>query len=332
MDHNFPIAWINGIIEPQNNNFSNISERNPRVLDQIRIIYMTELVIAAIGLLGNLFCLIVLFHRSQRYLAKTPYLVSLATSDLLLLYFSIFTTRLKSVTGLNIPGPQSWCSVIYFMGYSGITLSSFVLALFTLNRVISVFMPTRYMALMSSKRVIISLLLLWLLVMGLHVPYLLALEPNGICKQVAELSWVLAYYRPILQISIMGYIPDVMILTGNLAIVVRLYRLKRVKGVMSSGRSGSKDDSYDTVIATCLWLAVFHLVTRVPLLTNIAHRWSDNSPASDTRLLVSVGFYLLATFNHVGNFILYIIICPSFRKTVGVVFCCQSEEIPNMLA
>ena len=322
MGHDFPNPWIAGIGVAQQNNFSNASEPSPDALAQIHIIHIIELVVASIGLLGNIVCLVVLLHRSQRHLANTPYLISLATSDFLLVYFNTFTTRLKSVTGLNIPGPLGWCGVRFFMGYSCITISSLVMALFTLNRMLAAYVPSKNMTLMPIKRTIVILFFLWLSVLGLHVPYLLVYEPDGICVEVAGLSWVLSYYSPILRLSIMGFLPDVIILVGNLAIVFKIYHLKHARSGMSL-KASPQDDRYNTAIVTCLWLGTFHVVTRAPLLSNIAYQEIATSPASDIYLVVSETFYLFAIFNHSVNFILYIVINPSFRKTLRNILCCQ---------
>ena len=302
---------ISGLYGYQNDTKDNSTTSDgPRTfsLTELSLMY-TEIVIAIIGIIGNFLCLIVLLHSSQRHQVKTPYSIVLAISDILLLSFTVLTSRLWRITGFAVPGAMGWCNIRLFIGCSAITVSGHAVALFTVNRAISVCKPWKLKSLMPTRTVLILLCLICLVSLGLHVPYLFGLKPVAKCVANRDHAWVVDDYRPILQLTYMGCVPDAIIVLGNMIIVKRLYHIRRnVPQRITVG-----GDAYAPVLGTCVALGVFHITTRLPLMVILTYELA-------TRTSVAHPIYrsclLLTTVNHAGNFVLYIMMSPSFRQTL----------------
>ena len=231
---------------------------------EVRMIWTIELGVCIAGSLGNILCLGVLFHSSQRGIGKTPYLVSLAISDILTL-FAIFGQRLLLLTGDHLPGFLGWCNVNYFVIVAALTMSSLTVALFTIHRVISLYWPLVKHGFMSIKGAIISLSTLWIITVALYLPVLFSLKPTYQFILVPGWLWCDLYYRPLVQLITTAIISDPTILVGNVAIIVKLSLVKdqrRDTGTDMSLRS--QDEPYTSVIRVCLCLGLFHLVTTLP--------------------------------------------------------------------
>ena len=290
---------------------------------EVRLLWKIELGVCIAGSLGNILCLGVLFHSSQRGFRKTPYLVSLAISDIVTL-FAIFGQRLLILTGDHLPGFLGWCNVNYLIILLALTMSSLTVALFTIHRVISLYWPLIKYGFMSIKGAVISLSVLWVITFALYSPVLFSLKPTYQCVAVSGWEWFALYYRPLAQLITSVIISDTTILAGNVAIIIKLFwvrDLRRDTGTNVSLRS--QDETYNSVIRMCLCLGLFHLVTTLPgMVQQVIWAISGSYTNEDVFSVLPMSLYLLATFNYAGNFILYIAFAPSFRITLNKMLCC----------
>ena len=306
-------------------NTSNNATTDPfEIPKEVRIIWMIELGVCIAGSLGNILCLGVLFHSSQRGCRKTPYLVSLAISDILTL-FAIFGQRLLILTGDHLPGFLGWCNVNYLIIVVALTMSSLTVTLFTIHRVISLYWPLVKHGFISTKGAIISLATLWVITCVLHSPVLYVLKPTHQCIIVPGWQWFALYYRPLVQLISSVIISDTAILAGNVAIIVKLFGVKDLRRAMCTNVSvRSQDEPYNSVIRMCLCLGLFHLVTTLPgMIQQVIWGISRSYTNEDVFSVLPMGLYLLATFNYAGKFILYMGFAPSFRRTLKNMFCCR---------
>ena len=290
---------------------------HPNLPLRIQIILYVELVISVVGVLGNLLCIIILCHRSQRHLVKTPFLVSVAVSDMLILCFVVFMPRLKYMFGLMVPGPLGWCNIGYFVGFGAIGISGCSLGLFTVNRALSVNMPLKYMTMMPARMNLGLLFSVWTISLALHVPCLLATEADACCIFVKDYEWVIQQYRPVLQLTVMSFLPITVIVLGNVSIAYRLCQMRHSCSERPV-KDTSRDDPYGPVVGMCVGLGVFHVLTRLPLLVYIVEHTVSECTHSD-QLYSSIS-YLFSTINHAGNFVIYTMLSPTFRKTMKLIF------------
>ena len=290
---------------------------------EVRMIWTIELGVCIAGILGNILCVAVLFHSSQRRLRKTPYLVSLAISDIMTL-FEIFEQRLFILTGFHVPGFWGWCNVNYFTILTGLTMSSLTVALFTIHRAIALYWPLINSGFMSTKGAIIALSVLWVITFTLYSPVLFSLKPTYQCVAVPGWEWLALYYRPLVQLITSVIISDTATLAGNVAIIVKLNWAKdKRRDSCTKDSLRSLDEPYNSIIRMCLCLGMFHLVTTLPgMVQQVIWGISGSYSNEEVFSALPMGLYLLATVNYAGNFILYIGLAPSFRLTLNNMFCC----------
>ena len=311
---------------PLSTNISiNDTDDHFEIPNEVRVLWMIELGVCIAGILGNVLSLVILFHLTQRMLNKTPYLVSLALSDIVTLV-AIFGQRLPILTGDHPPGFLGWCNVNLATVLTGLTMSSLAVAQFTIHRVISLYRPTIKYGFMSLKGAIISLSVLWVLTFALYSPTLFAMKSSHEYIAVPGWRWFAVYYRPLLQLIISGIVPDTTILIGNVAIIVKITRVKNQIRDTIAVRA-SRDEPYNRVIGTCLGLGVFHLVTTLHVMTQFVI-WGIRGfyTIEDVYSVLPTSLYLVATLNYAGNFILYMLITRSFRATLKDIFSCRWNE------
>ena len=118
------------------------------------------------------------------------------------------------------------------------------------------------------KGTTISFSELWILTFALYSPTLFAMKSSHECIAVPGWRWFAVYYRPLLQLIISGIVPDTTILIGNVAIIVKITRVKNQIRDTIAVRN-SQDEPYNRVIGTCLGLGMFHLVTTLPVMTKL---------------------------------------------------------------
>ena len=290
---------------------------------EVRILWKIELGVCIAGSLGNILCLGVLFHSSQRGFRKTPFLLSLAISDIVTL-FAIFGQRLLFLTGDHLPSFLGWCNVNYFIILVALTMSSFTVALFTIHRMISLYWPLVKHGFMSTKGAIISLSTLWVTTSALYSPVLFSLKPTYQCILVPGWRWCALYYRPLVQLITSVIISDPAILAGNVAIIIKLIWVKDQRRDSRTNVSlRSQEEPYNSIIRICPCLGLFHLVTTLPgMVQQVIWGIGGSYTNKDVFSALPMGLYLLATFNYAGNFILYMGFAQSFRLTLENMFCC----------
>ena len=284
-------------------------------------VYLTiliEFVISILGIMANITCFVVLLHPTQRHLTKTPFLMSLALSDILILYFAIFQSRLYMLFGLYVPGVLGWCSVNYFISLSAYSLSALAVALFTISRTSAIYRPMEYGTILPKKIIMIGLPFIWIAVFLIHIPFILATQP--ICKNVAGWGWVHQFYRPVTQLLFAHIFPDTVIFVGNVCIVCRLHKLKRRLHV-TMHPSSSTDEPYTSTIVMCMCLGLFHVMTTLPAMIQIIAVTMQNTSFEDQLNVFRFLLYLMATLNYSGNVILYMVHSQSFRQTLKTIFC-----------
>ena len=188
-----------------------------------------------------------------------------------------------------------------------------VIWVFTINRALSVCMPLKVASLMPTRTTITLLGLIYVVSLGLHTPYILFLEAAVSSAHDDDQRWLLQKYHPIMQLTVMGYIRDVIIVLGNIVIVIRTCQFKRNR----AGKVTSGTDFCSPVVRTCVGLGIFPIVTRLPLMASLTYDTIADGAVSQ---LMKRCYLLLSTVNNAGNFILYIMLSPSFRESMKTMF------------
>ena len=302
------------------NNTANGTSRpeTPELPKDIYVLYIIKMGMAMTGLLANLLCFTTLLHHTQRPLNKTPHLISLAVSDFIFLWSFPIMVRSRYI-GNEPPGP-GWCNVVNYIGLVMLTVSNINLMLFTSGRMISVYYPTKVTSILTRRNTCISIALLWTVTPAVYIPVLLAYLPSWPCKVVPGWKWAARYYGPYIQLVIANAIPDTVLFVANIAIVVRIGRIRRRNSTLSiSSAATQRDERYSSVIGVCIGLGIFHLITTLPVMLDISiFRKPGTVPG-----LYHFVLNAMATTNHACNFVLYMALSESFREAFIMTIHCR---------
>ena len=296
---------------------------------EMKIFLAMEISVCIAGTIGNVLCMVILLHPTQRHFKKTPYLVSLSISDITTLN-GFLHMRLVNFTATGLPGPLGWCNISYWVTVSALHMSSTAVVLFTMHRVLCLYYPKANPRLSSKKTSIIGLITCWVMTLALFAPLLLTYKSSMVCEFVPEWEWFDNDFRLIVQLIWTNVLTDIILITGNIAIIIRVFRIKRnLRGTsVTSPRSQSipptqrREEPYNNVMRTCLGLGVFHVLTTLPsmiLMVDWALRDVERAAYFD---VLPMALLLLATVNYAGNFLVYIVLSKKFRETFKILFRC----------
>ena len=240
---------------------------------EMNINLAVEIYVCIAGTIGNVLCMFILLHPTQRHFRKSPYLVSLSISDIITLN-GFLQKRLVDVTATGLPGPLGWCNINYWVTMSALHMSSTAVVLFTMHRVLCLYYSKANPRLLSKKTSIIGLITCWVMTLALFAPFLLTYKSSMVCESVPEWERFDYDFRPIVQLIWANVLTDIIIFIGNIAIIIRVFRIRRnLRDIsVTSPRSQSipstqrQNEPYKNVMRTCLGVGVFHVLTTLPIV------------------------------------------------------------------
>ena len=294
---------------------------------EMKIILAVEISVCIAGTIGNVLCMVILLHPTQRHFRKTPYLVSLSISDIITLN-GFLQMRLVDFTATGLPGPLGWCNINYWVTVSALHMSSTAVVLFTMHRVLCLYYPKAHPRLLSKKTSIIGLVTCWVMTLALFAPLLLTYKSSMVCEFVPGWEWFDYDFRSIVQLIWAHVLTDFILITGNIAIIIRVFRIRRnLRGIsVTSPRSQSipstqrQEEPYKNVMRTCLGLGVFHVLTTLPSgILIVVWGFRDVERAAYVDVL-PMALFLMSTVNYAGNFLVYMVLSKTFRDTFKIMF------------
>ena len=340
-----PLQWSSMYVDTHEEVSSNIFENHPasnitsclemteipphvHLLSlEMKIILAVEISLCIAGTIGNVLCMVILLHPTQRHFRKTPYLVSLSISDITTLN-GFSQMRLVDFTATGLPGPLGWCNINYWVTVSALHMSSTAVVMFTMHRVLCLYYPKANTRLLSKKTSIIGLITCWVMTLAVFAPLLLTYKSSMVCEFVPEWEWFDYDFRPIVQLIWANVLTDIIIFIGNIAIIIRVFRIRRnLRDIsVTSPRSQSlpstqrQDEPYKNVMRTCLGLGVFHVLTTLPSMILIVDWGLRDVERASYFDALPMALLLLATVNYAGNFLVYIVLSKKFRETFKIIF------------
>jgi len=307
-------------------------------------------ILIIIGTFGNLISLIVLTRPVLRRYSTSVYLIVLAVSDILVLYFVVLRETIYAITGTRF-ADASWlsCKMTWWFAYSAAGCSVFMLVLLTLERVLMVKTPmflrnklTPTNAFKTSSAVAIVVL-----VLNAHMLFGFDFYDSNKANVTfysyvtePDLTLYPCYYSSdkyraffigpwsIILLTVYNIVPIIVISVGNMNIRNGLARRRRVVGIaslsdhqtsanpVSANSSGSKpkDKSFTRIL---LVLSCFFLVTTLPYCVYVVVKNQMTLVTGRTfaRLqLLEVCIHCLMYSNFTFDFVFYFVGGTSFRK------------------
>lgn len=147
-----------------------------------------------VGLLGNIFVIITVFHYKHMRTLTNVFLVNLAISDLLVVLFCIPITLGTSVYKDYVYG-IGMCKLTSFLQGSAISVSSLSLLTISINRFIAIHRPLRARIIFSKRRVYFVIVAIWCMSFSVFVPLLMVNEiqntgiPSFFNRRICSEKW-----------------------------------------------------------------------------------------------------------------------------------------------
>ena len=296
------------------------------------------------GVICNVLSLVVLQSKYFRRAPSTFILSALALTDtgvllcgLMRHWIMVLTNFMLDIRALT----QGTCWFHFFFTYYLPQLSSWSLALLTIERMSSVKWPFKAKELFSKPRMIIlwSVTALCLASINAHCFKTMILvqqeEQNGndtvyyyTCSMAQETLAFMKYAWPWIDLVLISILPLVIILTCNAVIVVLLLKSRKLRqGQMKV----TSDDGSSSITAMLIGISIlfFFFTTPVSIYFIGVHYWPQ---ITHSQLFSTMTAYatvnMMYYISNSTNFLVYCISGSKFRRALVAILCCREIEKP----
>lgn len=259
----------------------------------------------SLGFIGNILTTVVLSMNKFQILgnATSVFIMVLAISDnVTLLLGTLYPTLPNYIE--NLYKSDIECKLINFLHFASLQISSWILAVISIERAISVSLPQKYKAIFTPKRAVVMSSIVVFAFACLNIPLLIGEISRSFTCDTEEF---LVHYReaiaPILDFLFTFSIPFCIIFVCSIIIVTMLK-------VKVRGKHASKITS--SVSVTMLFVNLIFIVTMLPFcVVQLMY------PFPTAEMAVAwEAVYNLSQLNPVFNFFVYCLGNPRFRNGV----------------
>ena len=290
-------------------------------------------VLLIIGTIGNVLSFIVLQVKSFRNTPSGFTLSALAVVDTAALYsgmLSIWVGFIKP--SAHYITSFTACIVDIFATYYFAQLSSWTLVLVTVERVVSVCLPFRAHILVTRRKMVISWITvtLGLAAVNMHFMFTMGVQQNNIttvafpCQFREQYMYFGTRIVPWIDLTLLALAPLAVIISGNVAIVLRLCMNNRRRKLKMN--VAASDGSTAITLTLVLVSLLFVLTTMPSTVIGILFRRGGQVLNYDENVIY---FYTLLVYhvNNCINFYVYCLTGSKFREAFCEVFCCVCRRL-----
>jgi hypothetical protein len=281
-----------------------------------RYIYLA---VFGIGLIGNTLNLIVFLRKTFRSNSCSIYFIAYSLNNYLVLTIGLLVRSLTN--GFLLPLENQiliWCKIRRYLTHVNYLLSSFLLAMASINRYARVRQAQltknnqRYVLLCEHRTTyrIIALLIVFCLLINLHIPFLFEID-GGECYARPGLY---RYLFDIFFFIFYGLCPIIIMAIINVATVTEIRHIRRlVHPTISRG------EFY--FIGLVIIHSIFNAVLTLPYIINkFVYYTFMSTSQTETAKLAGTIVHLAFFMNHGVSFFLYTLTTTSFRRELIVAF------------
>ncbi|XP_074644538.1 uncharacterized protein LOC141901287 [Tubulanus polymorphus] len=291
------------------------------------------------GIVGNTGSLYIFIRsRKLRHKDVLDYLLPLCVADLILLVFGAMVTWLhldmpNAIGGAdnirtNILSTPASCKILSYLGWVGGFSASWIIALFTLERVVSVSISHTIMWLTRRKR-LIAIALVALLGILILIPVLVTydIDDDGYFIECVytykESQGTISFLGPFLLFFVIYLLPVFFVCIGN-GIITWALMAKRKRDDPTDPVDLERQDREMKVIKQLLVISMLYLVCVIPAaaLDLIMFQFDMQKSDPDNDLLHAYDFVnRLIYMNNSFNYVAYILTLDWFRREVKSICC-----------
>lgn len=277
----------------------------------------TPPIIITVGTVGHALTIIAVNNRSRPATSFSVYLTALAVVDLIVLYSLTLSNWLVYGFDVSIKDTgRVLCKLYYFLSFCLTQLSSWLVMCLTVERVLCIFL-SKISGQLPGPRVglfVIGGVVFFLCCLNAHTMYgrdIVDTTEGKLCGFIDN-NYKAFFYTYWNKIHFIVYfaLPITVIILGNSAIVLKLYR--SASAISSTTSATAKRTRQVFLITLMISVAFIVLVSPLPLLFFIA-------PVKVTELSATVFFHMIYV-NHAINFFLYVLSGSRFRNDLKKAF------------
>ena len=292
-------------------------------------------VVIGMGLVGNIFILLVLRRKSFRSSSASILFRALAIVDLLMLLLSCVPRLVAFALKVNLHELYDiTCRVEYITTFFLTDLTSWMLVLVTIERCLAVTRPIAAKRFLTARVTLPTIIVLVVTFLILNVPIsgILYLNEEGLCEPIDEYRFVWERLISAINFSIASFIPFVLIASINfVGWITLLTHKKQCKDFISTAGLGPSRHPVDpwkinSITRMLIATDIVFLATTLPIvLFQMIHPYSHYHPDGDLRATLT--FYrstceLILYSNSTLNFYLYCWTGKKFRDELLALMGC----------
>ena len=304
-------------------------------------------IVVILGTFGNGLTIIVLLRQFKNLSSTAVYLLTLACSDLMILYLGPIRQWIQYIwkEGINDVRlmTDAGCRTSLFFTYFSFQFSSWLLVAVTIERVISVMLPHKVKLGCTTMKAGITVLIIIACLVPLNAHYFygyrLRKNPNQsgspyICGPLPEYvgyQTFLYKYWTWVDFAVGFAVPFAILLVGNILIIVSLKRQANRRRKMSMTQTEKEGRSVTLMlIVLCVIYAICLIPYNVyfivlPYVREAAFKmpFLEMVKRMEYLLFIHAVVSCLSYINSTTNFLLYFLSGTRFRKEVRHLFTCR---------
>lgn len=300
-------------------------------------------VITAVGILGSILSLIVLFQKNLRNSTTSIVLIGLAFSDLCFLV----TNFVRKSTCIfkeydQLLADEINATTFFYMFYlktSFSRVSTLIVVLISVERLIAVAFPLKVKQIVTKKRMIASVMSIYALVFGslsalplqYTYTYIRGKPYISQTKFATENAVPLKAYNEYFLPIVFRYIPVIIVITLNTVIIYLVRQSKRFQNTVGKQDQKRKDEQRK-ITRMLLSVAIIFLICLLPgdlllLCSSTIDGFEFFGTYHNLFMVLSDLCLMFEMINSSVNFITYMILNRNFYDTYVRLFCCCRNTI-----
>ena len=293
------------------------------------------------GTIGNFLVCAVLMRKRFKQITTSVFLLALAISDTIYLYFSHFTMDWMSVVfSLSFRTYSDWsCRLIVFIWRMAAVVSSWLVVAVTIERLFAVLIPFKAKVICVRRKAYFIVGIIICLVFMINLFALFAYKVHAVynnrrgplCYVNEDYGSLVTLVVVMLDYAVYSFIPVCIIFLSNTAIIIRLAHARRTRSRRSEGCHGEAK----RLTVMLITVSFVFLLTTLPICSMAAFYAivmynGDTVDGKINRDLSALILRVLMNSNHAFNFLLYCLSGPPFRQELWAMLSDCFREVARM--
>ena len=276
------------------------------------------------------------FLRPKFRSSSSVILIALAVADTLVLWIGL-PDHFLDVLGIYIRSYPVLCQLYNFVNSSSVCIANWLIIVFTLFRLISVYMPHKANIYCSKKRAYLAIFFT-IVTPCFYFSYWLYTVEYQVTEDdcIGHKDYITFHrdYQLWLVLTLNSLLPFTILIISNCLII---YKLRKASALRQSMNSTATSEESNSMTAMLLSISILFLVTQTPhFITTIIESEFDYDNQGEEFIayyyIIEMVTKLLTYVNNVANFFCYCISGRQFRTELALVLrvkCCKRKEIPK---